>query len=672
MKHYATNNISWFVVIILLTQLLSVGCGVKSRLATADKKFEAGEYAGAAELYARAYSKIPYKSPELRAKVAYNQAECLRKLNYTRAEMMYSRAVRSKYQDSLVYLKLAQAQHRNGKYGDAAKNYSIYLQYDSTNVLAENGLLGTQLITSWKAESTGYIVKRENTFYARNKHIYSPAFQGTDYDQLFFTSNNFKPKKGAVNNAVTNLPNSNIVFVKKDASGKWSKPEPALSEEFTEGAEIGSCSFSPDGKTIYFSMAPQKEDSDANVEIYSSSRAGGDWTAPQKITFFKDSSITVAHPAIAPDGETIYFVSDAPNGEGGTDIWKGTIEGATCKYIENLGPQINTPGDEMFPYVRADGTLYFSSDGHPGMGGLDIFKAVPIIKEDAEEDEKTEWAVTNMGMPINSNYDDFGMSFEGSKEKGFLSSNRGQIRGFDAIYTFELPEMEVIVQGKVLDDKLNPIPDAMVRLISNTGANIRVVTKKDGSYRIKIDKDMDCVMLGTARGFLNKKAELSSRGVNKSKIFAIDLVLPAVFRPVQLDNIFFEFAQWNLTPESEKGLQELHAMLTDNPNVVIEISAHTDYKGDDDFNMELSNKRAQSVVDYLIDAGISVDRLISVGYGEDKPFVVDESLHAAYPFLPLDTVLSEEFILTLKPDEQEIANQINRRTEFKVVRMRLR
>lgn len=660
------------VTLVVVFQLLMVGCGVKSRLATADKKFEAGEYAGAAELYARAYSKISSKTPELRARVAYNQAECLRKLNYTRAEMMYNRAVRSKYQDSIVYLKLAHAQHRNAKYGEAAKNYNIYLEYDSTNVLAKNGLLGTQLVASWKAEPTGYVVKRENAFYARNKHVYSPTFQGSDYDQLYFTSNNFRPKKGAVNNAVTNLPNSNIVFVKKDAKGKWSKPEPTLSEEFTDGNELGNCAFSPDGKTIYFSLAPQKEDSDASVEIYTSSRAGGDWTAPQKITFFKDSSIAIAHPAIAPDGKTIYFVSDAPNGEGGKDIWKGILEGATCKYIENLGPQINTPGDEMFPYVRADGTLYFSSDGHPGVGGLDIFKAVPIVKEDAEEDEKTEWTVTNMGMPINSNQDDFGIAFEGDKEKGFFSSNRGQNRGFDAIWSFELPETEVLVEGKVLDDKLNPIPDATVRLISNTGKNIRVVTKKDGSYRIKIDKDMDCVMLGTARGFLNKKTELSSRGVNKSETFTVDLVLPAVFRPVQLENIFFEFARWDLTPESEKGLQELHTMLTDNPNIVIEISAHTDYKGDDDFNLDLSNKRAKSVVDYLIAAGIAKDRLVSVGHGEDKPFVVDESLHKTYPFLPLDTALTEEFILSLEPDEQEIANQINRRTEFKVLRMRLR
>ena len=639
-----------------------ISCGTKSRLTTADKKFEAGEYASAASIYANVYTKIPFKESELKARVAYNQAECLRKLNHTRSEMMYSRAIRAKYPDSLVYLRYAQSLHRNAKYAEAAKNYNIYLQHDSASVLANNGLKAiTELIPVWRKEPTGYVVRRENTLYARNTNTYSPAFQGNDVNQLFFTSTRTPQKKGVANNFVTNLPNSNIFFIKKDAAGKWSKPETVFSEEISADAELGSCTFTHDGRTMYFTKAAQKDDSEAAVEILYSARAGGEWTPPQSVTFFKDSTITIAQPAIAPDGQTIYFVSDAPNGQGGKDIWKGTLSGSECKFIENLGPQINTPGDEMFPVIRADGTLYFASDGHPGFGGLDIFKAIRVDDEN--------WSVSNMGIPINSNYDDFGIAFESNKEKGFFSSNRGQIRGFDAIWNFELPDLEFIVQGRVLDDKLNPLPDAMVRLISNTGQNTRVMTKKDGTYRIKIDKDMECVMLGTARGFLNKQASVSSKGVKESKVFTVDFVLPAVFRPVQIQNIFFEFAKWELTPASEQGLQELLSMLTDNPNIIIEISAHTDYIGNNEDNLILSEKRAQSVVDYLIAAGISEDRLVSVGHGEEKPYVADESLTAEYPFLALDAVLTEDFIKTLKPEEQVIANQINRRTEFKVLRM---
>lgn len=656
-------HIALLAVLMMFSQCFFNSCGTKSRLSTADKKFEAGEYAGAADMYAKVYSKIPFRNKELKGRVAFNQGQSLDKLNYSRSEMMYNRSFRSDYQDSTVYLKLAQALHRNGKYGDASKYYNFFLQYDSTSLIAKSGIQGTKLAAHFKDHPTRYIVKRDNFFFARNKYVYSPNFPGSEYDQLYFTSNNFKPKKGKLINFVTNQPNGNIVYVKKDASGKWSRPEPAFAEEFTNGLEIGTPNFSPDGRTMYFSVAPQKEESDANVEIYFSSRAGGEWTTPQQITFFKDSTITVAHPAIAPDGQTIYFVSDAPNGEGGKDIWKGTLVETECKYIENLGKDINTPGDEMFPYIRTDGTLYFASDGHPGIGGLDIFKAEPT--EDG-------WEVSNMGTPINSNFDDFGIAFEGQKEKGYFSSNRGQIRGFDAIYTFELPELQILVEGKVLDDKMSPIPDANVRLVSNTGENIRVVTKKDGTYRIKIDKDMDCVMLGIARGFLNKKAEISTMGLNESKTFTVDLVLPAVFRPVQLTRIFFEFDKWNLTPDSEEGLRELYQVLKDNPNVVIEISAHTDYFGNDGYNISLSKRRAGSVVDYLIKSGINKERLVAVGYGKNNPYVVDEQLHAKHQFLPIDTVLTEEFILSLEPQQQEIANQINRRTEFKVLRMSLR
>lgn len=647
--------------IFLILVLLMTGCGVKSRLVKADKQFEAGEYASAATIYGNLYSRIPYKEGLVKAKVAYKQAECYRFLNNTRSEMMYSRAIRTKYPDSLVYLRYAQSLHRNAKYPEAAKNYRIYLLKDSSSRLAINGLQASLQAGVWKNEPTRYIVKRESNLYVRNNFTFSPVFPANDPGQLFFSSTRTKPQKGVAVNAVTNMPNSNIFFIKKDAAGKWSKPETVLPDVVTANADIGACAFSPDGKKMFFSKAMQKNESDASAEIFVVARAGGEWTEPQKINFFKDSTISVAHPAIAPDGETIYFVSDAPNGEGGKDIWKGTLSGTECKFIENLGPQINTPGDEMFPVIRADGSLYFSSNGLPGLGGLDMFKATKV--------SEGNWVVQHMGVPLNSNFDDFGITFEDGKEKGFFTSNRGQTKGYDAVWNFELPELEVVVQGKVLDDKLNAIPDAMVRLVSNTGQNTKVITKKDGSYRIKIDKNMDCVMLGTARGFLNKTEKLSSKGVKDSKVFTVDLVLPAAFRPVQLENIFFEFAKWDLTPSSEKGMQDLLAMLTDNPNIIIEISAHTDYVGNNADNLILSQKRAQSVVDYLIKAGISEKRLVSVGHGEDKPYKVDESVAAEYAYLPLDTVLTEEFILTLKPEEQQIANQINRRTEFKVLRM---
>lgn len=645
---------------MLLTLLISTGCSVKSRIEKADQAFASGQYSEAAGQYSRLYSKVPSSDRPLKARMAFQQAECLRLLANNRADAMYQRAVRLNYKDSIVYLRLAQSVHRNGKYAEAQKNYRFFLTKDSLSVLAMNGLIATEKAAEWKARPTRYVVRRDAALYKRNTLFFSPSFQGTDTDVLYFSSNLTDPKKKQEPNKVTAQANAAIYSIKKDANGKWSKPENVFSDEFAQGNDLGTPSFSSDGKSMYFTRAPQKADTKANVELLYSSRAGGEWTEPKALTVFKDSTITVAHPAISADGLTLYFVSDAPGGQGGKDIWKGKLEGTEVKFIENLGPQVNTPGDELFPVVRGDTALYFSSDGLPGLGGLDMFRA--ILKDSI-------WTVYNLGVPLNSNYDDFGIIFEGSREAGYFSSNRGERRGHDAVYRFELPEMEIVVQGVVTDDKNVPIPDAMVRLVSSTGQNTKVRVRKDGSYRIRIDKDMECVMLATSRGFLNKSARLSTAGVTDSKLYTVDMTLPAVFRPVQLDNIFFEFAKWDLRPDSEAGLQELLGVFNDNPNTLIEISAHTDYIGNNEANRILSQKRAQSVVDYLIKAGVDSARLITTGYGEEKPFVVDEPTAAMHSFLPVDTVLTQEFILTLKPEEQTVANQINRRTEFRVVRM---
>lgn len=647
-------------IVLVLTLVFGSGCNTKSRIATADQKFEAGEYSVAVDLYSRLYTKVPSSDRPLKARMAYQQAEALRLLNNNRADVMFQRAIRLNHADSIVYLKLAKVLHRNGKYAEAQKNYRLFLERDSSSVLALNGLQATEKIAEWKARPSRYSVRREPVMYKRNTHFFSPAFQGSDTDVLYYSSTIIDPKKKIEPNKVTNQPNTVLYSIKKDAAGKWSKPENVFSEEFTNGNDIGACSFSSDGKTMYFTRAPQKDDTKANVEIMYSSRAGGVWTEPKALTIFKDSTVTVAHPAVSANGQTLYFVSNAPGGQGGKDIWKGQIDGAEVKFIENLGPVVNTPGDEMFPVVRGDTALYFSSDGHPGLGGLDIFRATYANEA---------WTITNPGIPLNSNFDDFGIIFEGIHEAGYFSSNRNERRGHDAIYRFELPKMEVWIQGVITDDKNAPIPDATVRLVSNTGQNTRVRVRKDGGYRIQIDKDMECVMLATARGFLNKSAQLSSDGVTDSKTYTVNLSLPAVFRPVQLDNIFFEFAKWDLTPNSEAGLQELLAVFNDNPNTLIEISAHTDYIGNNEANQVLSQKRAQSVVDYLINAGVDKNRLITTGYGEEKPFVVDEPTSSKYPFLAVETALTQEYILTLQPDEQVVANQINRRTEFRVVRM---
>lgn len=650
----------FFVFFIALVIVLQ-GCGSAAQLKKADKKFEIGEYYTAADLYKRLYSRTPPKEKELRARISFNMGECNRILNFATAETNYANAIRNGYVDSVLYLRYAQVLQRNGKYKDAAANYTIYLKKDSNNVVAKNGLIAAKLFETYKKQPTAYVVKIFDLFNYRRSHTFSPSYQNADGDGVFFTTDRSVNKKTQQKNTgITGLPVSSIYSARKNAAGKWEKPTPLVFENKTVVSEDGVTSFSVDGNTMYFTRSRQQANSDSGTEIFVSSRAGGSWSEAKKVSLFKDSTVSVAHPAISPDGMTLVFVSDAKGGKGGKDLWQATLTGGEWKEIRNLDSDFNTEGDEMFPSFRHDGSLYFSSNGLPGIGGLDIFKASPT--------KEGGWIVENMGMPVNSTFDDFGISFEGKADKGFFTSNRNEARGFDMIYSFEMPVFEYVLEGKVIDENQGPVADAIIRMVSNTGINTKVQAKKDGTYRIRIDKDIEFVLLATSRGYLNKSARISTVGAKLSKVYTQNFILQTIYKPIQMENIFYEFGKWELTPASETGLQALVKILTDNPNITIELSAHTDFVGNNESNKDLSAKRAQSVVDYLIIAGIQQARLTPVGYGEEKPFVVDAATALKFTFLKENDVLTEEFITKLSPEQQEQANQINRRTEFRVLK----
>ena len=647
-------------IFLLLATILIQSCGIKARIKKADKRYEIGEYFAVGDLYKNIYSGVPTKDKALRAKIAFRQAECYRLTNQARAEQAYLNAIRNNYPDSIVFLHYALVLQRNGKYAEASKNFQIYLKKDSTSVVAINGIKVTKLLAEWTKTPSRYVVKRPKEFYMQRTSSFSPAFIGSSNEALVFTSTRRLNKKTVQkNSAISGMPVNKMFTTRKNAAGKWEAIS-QLEGEVTTLNDEGICSFSDDGKIMYYTRSPYVANGERGTDIFYSNRAGGTWSTPQKIKIFNDSTVSVAQPAISPDGQTLYFVSDAKNGLGGKDIWKGTLSSGECKYIENLGKEINTPGDEMFPTMRSDGTLYFSSNGHTGFGGLDIFKATPL--------KDGGWKVENMGPPINSIADDFGMTFADKAENGCFSSNRNETKGYDAIWSFELPVLAYILEGKVIDEKGNVIPDATVRMVSNSGINARVQTKKDGAYRMKLEKDIDCVMQASARGYLNQKNSLSTQGLTDSKTFTINFQLSSISKPVQMGNIFFEFGKWDLTSTSETGLQALVKLLNDNPNITIEISAHTDFIGNNEANKILSEKRAKSVVNYLITAGIVADRLTSVGYGEEKPVVVDANIAQKYPFLKENDILNENNVLKLTPEQQEQVNQINRRTEFKVIK----
>ena len=582
-------------------------------------------------------------------------AVCFRRIIMApRCSAAYQNAIRYDYPDSMALFYLARSQQYEGKYKEAIKNYQAYLETNPQSSLAKNGIRGCNLAQQWKKTPTRYVVKKATMFNSRRSD-FAPMFLGEDFDQVYFSSSTEKAL-GKNKSGITGTKNCDLFFSKKNERGAWQKPEPIEGDVNTEDDE-GVISFSPDGTTMYLTKARREPNADTSVEIYTSTRTGAQWSAPQKYEITADTLSAFGHPAVSPDGEFLYFVSDMPGGYGGKDIWRISLtekEGT----LENLGVQINTPGDEMFPYIRSNGDLYFSSDGHPGMGGLDIFKA--------RMNDSGFWQIENMKAPINSQADDFGITF-GEEESGFFSSNRGDGRGYDNIYSFELPSISVWISGTVIDKDDEPVPDAIIRIVGNDGSNQKEFARKDGSFRFKLDRGVHYVMLASCRGYLNSKQEFISDNEEADAEYGVNFVLASISKPILIENIFYDFDRATLRPESETSLNELVKMLNDNPNVSIELGAHTDLKGSEQYNLRLSDRRARSVVDYLIKSGINPDRLQPKGYGESRPKIITKKLATQYPQFKEGDVLDEKYINGLSPEDQEIANQINRRTEFQVL-----
>jgi peptidoglycan-associated lipoprotein len=649
-------------ILLFLTALLLFSCK-SAKLSDAEEKQRIGEYFEAAAIYRKVYTKTSPQKRDLRGYIAYRMAECNRLINNTpRATSAYMNALRYDYPDSIVSLRLGQMYQKSGKYMDAIRHYNDFLLLNPESQLALNGIKGSELAPQWKQNPNRYIVKRMEKFNSRRGE-FCPMLYGEKYDQLYFTSS--RTPKGANKDkdetisAITGQRNNDFFLIKQDEQGNWLAPvelEDEVNTEFDEGTP----SFSKDGNTMYYTYCAQDPEGPRTSEIYVSTRSSAKWGKGTRASIVKDSVTALGHPAVSPDGKYLYYVSDAVGGFGGKDIFRSRLVGNDFGPMENLGPDINTPGDEMFPYVRDSVTLYFASNGHPGMGGLDLFKAT--------QDSTGKWHVENLKAPINSMGDDFGITFEGDKEKGFFSSNRNDARGYDHLYSFELPIITIFIEGIVFDVDENPIEDATVRIVGKDGLNEKVLAKKDGTYRVELERDIRYVMMATARGYLNQNFELKTGPEEKNETYIVDFYLSPISKPVVIENIFYDFDKATLRPESQKALDEMIKMLNDNPNVTIELGAHTDRKGSDQYNERLAQRRAQSVVDYLIAGGIEKERLEAKGYGESVPKVINKKMAKNYDFLNEGDVLTEEFILTLTPEQQEIADQINRRTEFKVLR----
>ena len=648
------------ILCAIVATLLLAGCGADQAMKKGDKFYAVGEYYDAAAQYRKAYTQTPNKERELKGQRAMKMAECYRRILLTnKAITAYNNAVRYKQDDSLTHFYLGQLHLKNGNYKEAARQFQTAMdslpQTDPHWQLAKTGLHSAQMVPQWKKEASPYTVKRENQFNSRRAE-FSPMLAGDDNEQLFFTSTR-NQAQGDEYSGITGSKAADIFMAQKDDKGKWGKPQ-AIDSELNSAFDEGVCSFSPDGRTMYLTQCKTDANYPRFATIVASSRSDATWSKPTEITISKDTLTSFAHPAVSPDGEWLYFVSDMPGGLGGYDIWRCRLFGNNeVGTIENLGPLVNTAGDEKFPAFRPNGDFYFSSDGHPGMGGLDIY----ILKKGARNLEHPV-------APLNSQGDDFGMTFEGRYNRGYFSSNRGDTRGYDHIYSFYNPEIVQTVKGWVYEQDGYELTAAQVYMVGNDGTNLKLSVRGDGSFTQEIKPGVDYVFLGTCKGFLNHQEQLRVEPVTKSEEYVLQFPLANISAPVLIENIFYDFDKATLRPESQTALDELVNLLNENPNITIELSAHPDYKGSDQYNERLSQRRAESVVNYLIAHGIASDRLTPKGYGEGKPKKIKRKVAEKYPFLKEGDVLKEEFVVQLPEEQQEQCNQLNRRTEFIVLR----
>ena len=649
------------ILVPLMTAMLLFSCSTDKAVRKGDQFYAICEYVEAAKQYKKAYRKISTKEKAKRGVVAWKMAECYRKTNNAaRAMGGYKNAIRYNCPDSLAHRHLGDALLMTGDYKNAAKSYEAFLAIAGEDRLARVGLETAKQSQEWKKNPTQYIVKRAVELNGLRSD-FCPMYVGSDTTMIVTTSTR-KEANGTDISGVTGQKCADMFLTKRDDKGKWQKTE-LIQGETNSGYEDGACAFTPDGKMMYFTRCTTDEQYPRFASIYRSPRKDASWGKPEPVKISSDTLSSYAHPAVSPDGDWLYFASDMPGGQGGFDIWRFYIGGNAAKsgILENLGTGINTEGNEMFPAFGPYGDLYFSSNGYPGMGGLDIFCAKQV--------SDSVYDISNMKAPVNSNADDFGITFAPNLYRGYFSSNRNDARGWDHIYSFYLPETVHMLGGWLYEKDGYELPEGVIHMIGNDGSKTAFGVMNDGSYSVRVNPGVEYVLLGTCKGHLNAMRELKTTDATGRVDYQLDFELASITRPVLIDNIFYEFDKATLTPESATSLNELVQLLENNPNVTIELGAHCDFRGRDAYNERLSQKRAESVVNYLIEHGIDAERLVAKGYGESKPKTVLKKLTEKYPFLKENDVLTEQFINALESEEQqEICHQLNRRTEFRVLR----
>ncbi|MFO7978045.1 MAG: OmpA family protein [Bacteroidales bacterium] len=635
------------------------------RVEIADKAFELKQYHEAIDLYRKAYNKVRRKDRQEAARLVFQTALSYRMTNdFLRAEPWFRRAILMRFPDPRAVLYLADAQMKNEKFQEALKSYRDYQELQPDDPQAQLGIASAQMAMDLDDAQTQYQVEVLRALNSRQDD-FTPAYGDHNNNSLIFSSSRDEAL-GDDTDPWTGGNHTSLFIAYQNRTGDWDDAvlldEGPINTEYNEGAPSVNVS----ATELFFTRCVRAADVDMGCRIFVARREGSGWGQPQEIPITNDSTVSVGHPAISPDDMALYFASDMPGGLGGNDIWvvHRRAPGDPWGPPENLGPVINTPADDLFPYVRENGVLYFASEGRPGLGGLDIF---------ASERNREGWSEpVNIEVPFNSPGDDFGIVFDSRREQGFFSSNRKGSRGY-TLYSFMLPPLELVITGTVRDDSTSAIlPGATVQLVGSDGTLFQAEADSRGIYEFGkniVRENTRYDLLVSKENYFSERSSESTIEVAESKVFVHDFsLLPIPETPIELPEILYEFGRWELQPQFQDSLNTLVQTLEDNPTIIIELASHTDSRGADAINDTLSQRRAQAVVDYLIKKGIDPDRLRAKGYGKRVPRVIESDIEREGFEFAAGTVLDDDFINSLPTEEhQDAAHQLNRRTEFRVL-----
>jgi peptidoglycan-associated lipoprotein len=665
---------------LLLIFSLFVGLGSTFAQSKTYKKalevYQSARYFEAADLLKAAYQEE--NSRQVKTEINFQLGECYRNMgNYIEAESYYSRGITMRYPEPIIYYYLAQMLKAQGKYDEAINEYNNFRVQSPSDRRADAGIESCNIAKQWQDMRSRYLT--ENMTAINSKwNDFNPAITKRTGGQMVFTSSR-EESMGKEIDGWTGESFTDIFYTEQDRKSLrdksltpvWSTPTP-LSESINSDANEGGLTMNAKANTMYFSVCEDKKDRSLGCSIYKSRKQGPNWAIKELLDIAGDS-VLICQPTLSLDEKTIYFVSDMEGGYGGSDLYSAAYDRRKRGFANpvNMGPEINSEGNEMYPHLAKDGKMYFASNGHVGMGGLDIFYS---------ENRDGVWLKPqNMMPPINSSADDLSLIWEDEKcQTGFFASDREDGMGGDDIYRVYTKAFEITITGIVSDAKTGAvIQQTEVTLTGSNGKSFIEYTNALGVYEFspkRIQEGVNYSLSFKKEGYLNKSVSTTTVGIpltayeeiEEGYAYTINLSkeIDPIRKPIDLPTIEFDLASADLRLDAKDALDFLLETLDDNPEIVIELRAHTDYRGTDASNLDLSQRRAESCVEYLLGKGVDSLRMVAKGMGETEPYVLEKPVA---PFKASD-VMTQTFIDQLKTnDHKEMAHQMNRRVDFKVL-----